>query len=175
LVRVTPTRRRPVLVGSKRRRADAQFGRDLRCELRARRSADHGLGHAPGALRERLALGAALEGGQQQAGLLPDTDLGVGASLPHVGKRLDDRRLAMDELLLADGELFLDAPALDGLDPLGGVVDGVDHGVGEPALAVLQAQDERGRVDLQIDPHRVPPRSLPGEAPAGGRTSRLCW
>ena len=75
-------------------------------------------------------------------------DLGVGAALLDVGEGLDDRGLTQDEVLLADRELVLDAPPLYGLDPLGRSVDGVDHGVGQAALAVLQAQDERGGVDL---------------------------
>jgi len=48
---------------------------------------------------------------------------------------------AADEVLLPDGELLLDAPPFDVLDPLGRVVDGVHDGVGEPALAVLKAHE----------------------------------
>ena len=139
---------------SKRSLPDAELGRDRLRELWTRGPADDGLGDAPGRRRERLPLGAALERREEQPRLLPDRDLGVWAPLPHVGERLDDRGLAADEVLLADGELLLDPPALGVLDPLRGVVDGVHDGVGEPALAVLQAEDERGGVDLQVDPHR---------------------
>jgi hypothetical protein len=148
-VRVTPARRRPVLVRSKRRRPTRSSG--VTCAANCGRAGPPTTGSATrlAPCVNGLRSAPRSKGGQQEAGLLPDPDLGVGTSLPHVGKRLDDRGLALDELLLADRELFLDAPPLDGLDPLGRVVDGVDDRVGEAALAVLQAQDERGGVDLR--------------------------
>ena len=106
--------------------------------------ADDWLCDALGGGGEGLPLGTALEGREEQAWLLPDCDLGVGSALADGGERLDDRCLAPDELCLAHGELFLDAAAFRGLDALRRAVDGVHGGVGEPALAVPQAQDELG-------------------------------
>ncbi len=113
-----------------------------------RRSSDNGFGHASCRRRGRFAFRSAFEGGKKQAGLLADRDLSIRAALLDVGKRLDDGGLAENEVLLADGKLFLDAPAFGRLDSFGGVVDGVDRGVRQSALAIAQAQDEFGGVDL---------------------------
>jgi hypothetical protein len=104
--------------------------------------------------------------------LLSDRDLGEGAALLHRRARLDDRGLASDEVLLADGELLLYPATLRVLDPIGGVVDRVHNGVGEAAVSVLETEDELGGADLQVDvcrafapgvalgrgPHQLPAR-----------------
>jgi len=124
----------------------------LRCDRLAEPWAcwatDDGFGHASGRRCGWLTFRTTFEGGQEKAWLLADAYLGVGTSLLDVGKRLDDGGLAKDKVLLADGELALDAFAFGCLDPFGGVVDGIDDGVGQTSLAIAQAEDQPGGIDL---------------------------